>query len=806
MTDLVGKINFNSEYVPWPKARIKGNRLQNIHDRNDIGLKNAAIQVEKILDLLVDPRKNSEKISSTTLVLGQIQSGKTSSLIAAISGAIDTGYPLIFLLGGTKGNLFDQTFKDVISKLKTENDDMGERDWANFETISDNPIFNDEDKFRSRIIEANRWYEEENYSNSRIDSRPTLIAGLKEWRNLDKLINSLKPHMDLISNLPILIIDDEADEVGINTSKKDNVRSSNNQRLNELRMLLPWQSYLAYTATPQANMVTDIDDVLSPDRVVVLKSGEDYVGVGTLFPSCLDMSAGKLNWYAHDIPENELIEARNSKIDSGPIKSFKQALSDFIVRLEVARSDSFKLRNGQMLINPHANTDPHNQYEKWVNEVLNFWKQTCDNGEFEELWDFYFEKSFNELKKNVRQLQPEIVLPGVEYLKNKIHTRIKNKEFEVQKINATKDGVNLNTNVAALIAVGGNILGRGLQFPNLLVTYMPRSIGTGTTDTIQQRGRFFGYRRKYISLLKGWFDQETRELYEGYSEFEPIFRQAMQECQDNNLSPKEWPRNFHIPIGSKLTRDAAIRLQISRLRNSISLIDQSFLFNKKINSKNKACISDLIENINHQWQETGICPVSRLKDNAWSDTVSARPTKNSSDLENITEKKKNNLLKRENIFIYSVSIDFMVNLLNKWEFNGQDRKQLVSHIDHLMYLTKTIDIEKQKLGLMSLPIIFMRGNLENKTFSINAKESEMRMPSKDQMEILKSNQNFNYNDLKIGGGLLSDTDREWILNCPVSLRIYSTNVSDKENSIFDTNVPAILLEAVYFKNQVVQNV
>jgi hypothetical protein len=59
----------------------------------------------------------------------------------------------------------------------------------------------------------------------------------------------------------------------------------------------------------------------------------------------------------------------------------------------------------------------------------------------------------------------------------------------------------------------------------------------------------------------------------------------------------------------------------------------------------------------------------------------------------------------------------------------------------------------------------------------------------------------NLNDLRIGVGLLSNTDREWILNCPISIRFYSVNVGYQDESLFDDNVPAMLLEAAHFKNQ-----
>lgn len=46
------------------------------------------------------------------------------------------------------------------------------------------------------------------------------------------------------------------------------------------------------------------------------------------------------------------------------------------------------------------------------------------------------------------------------------------------------------------ILVGADMLNRGFTVEHLAVTYMPRySVGKSTADTIQQRCRFFGYKR-----------------------------------------------------------------------------------------------------------------------------------------------------------------------------------------------------------------------------------------------------------------------------------------------------------------------
>jgi hypothetical protein len=95
----------------------------------------------------------------------------------------------------------------------------------------------------------------------------------------------------------------------------------------------------------------------------------------------------------------------------------------------------------------------------------------------------------------------------------------------------------------------------------------------------------------------------------------------------------------------------------------------------------------------------------------------------------------------------------------------------------------------------------MRGQIDNHEFKQHSVLDEKRMPSADEMLEFEAGLIKNIGDLRIGGGLLSNTDREWILNCPISIRFYSVNVAYQDKSLFDSNVPAMLLEAAHFKNQ-----
>jgi hypothetical protein len=225
------------------------------------------------------------------------------------------------------------------------------------------------------------------------------------------------------------------------------------------------------------------------------------------------------------------------------------------------------------------------------------------------------------------------------------------------------------------------------------------------------------------------------------------------------------------------------------------------LFNTEINSQNKKIFKSLIEEINLEWQNSTVCPVSRLRDHAWSEAVSSRPKKAKPRLDELSATKKKNLLNRNGIYIYTSSIDKVVSLIDKWSFIGTDRKNIDAHMDHLYYLNEIDEAEKQKLGLFDLPIIFMRGQIDGHEFKQHSLTDEKRMPSAEEILEFEAGLIKSLSDLRIGGGLLSNTDREWILNCPISIRFYSVNIGYQDNTLFDSNVPAMLLEAAHFKNQ-----
>src|SRR3990167_8261632 len=104
---------------------------------------------------------------------------------------------------------------------------------------------------------------------------------MKNHRHLSNLINLLRRLS--LEGVRTLIVDDEADQASLNTGVNRGKQSPTYRRLLDLRDTMPCHLFLQYTATPQAPLLINIIDALSPDFVEVLDPGDNYVGGETFF-------------------------------------------------------------------------------------------------------------------------------------------------------------------------------------------------------------------------------------------------------------------------------------------------------------------------------------------------------------------------------------------------------------------------------------------------------------------------------------------------------------------------------------------
>ena len=95
---------------------------------------------------------------------------------------------------------------------------------------------------------------------------------------------------------------------------------------------------------------------------------------------------------------------------------------------------------------------------------------------------------------------------------------------------------------------------RGFTVEGLTVTYMPRNVGVGNVDTIQQRARFFGYKRSYLGYCRVFLDQVTIDAYNFIVEHEEDVRNRLEEFDVSNRHLNDWDREAVLDQMLNLTR------------------------------------------------------------------------------------------------------------------------------------------------------------------------------------------------------------------------------------------------------------
>ena len=84
------------------------------------------------------------------------------------------------------------------------------------------------------------------------------------------------------------------------------------------------------------------------------------------------------------------------------------------------------------------------------------------------------------------------------------------------------------SNASSHILVGAEMLNRGFTVEGLTLTYMPRStVSRSNADTIQQRCRFFGYKRSYLESCRVYLPVDSILEYREYVEHEEVMRKQL---------------------------------------------------------------------------------------------------------------------------------------------------------------------------------------------------------------------------------------------------------------------------------------
>jgi hypothetical protein len=492
--------------------------------------------------------------SNCQLVVGEVQSGKTMSFTALIAMAHENGFPLVIVLAGTKLQLLSQT-RDRLRRDLRADGDGGANPWVLTEKLTKGT--------RKESIQQVQdvlkiWLEKD---APKTFKSTVVITSLKNRESLDEivhLIDGLKSRFDL-NNFPVLIIDDEGDQAGLNLKWRDDEESPVYAAINRMRNSLARHSYVMYTATPQGPLLIGIQDALSPKFVTLLKSGEDYLGGRDLFEDNED--------FVKYIPNHEHASIFDKSQSAAVPNSLKHSLAYYLLALYVAQKRS-KPKPVSMLVHPSSSIELHLAYSRWVNDVLDSWEAVLRDPREKTYMNEksrFFELAESELKKTLnlgKDWSLDEALKEIRWWISKIEVRVVNSKGHNIKPDEWKSK-------AGWIVIGGNNLERGFTIENLAVTYMPRSLGGGNADVIQQRGRFFGYKRPYLDLLRGWFFLENAQAYRDYVVHEKSIRSQLEVIDNQNGKLSEWRRRFLLDPAYSPVRRQVIALQIMQKRLSV---------------------------------------------------------------------------------------------------------------------------------------------------------------------------------------------------------------------------------------------
>lgn len=489
----------------------------------------------KVVAHLANPAFDS--FDTRGLVLGHIQSGKTTNFTAVISKAADAGYRLFIVLSGVSNSLRRQTQLRLDEQLLEKNP-------LNWIGLTDHRDMGRPQRFQ--------------YAGLNAPSLRTLAVVKKNTTRLDNLIDFLRKAQKVgaLNNCPILVIDDEADQASLSPKMTEAERTAINDRIVTLLTEFPRVAYVAYTATPFANFFVDPkypENLYPRDFIISLPEPTGYFGPKQMFGvTDQDLPDVDVVRLVPDAESVSILPPRNRAAAEDFIPQMTRSLRDAIRWFFLATTVRRILRNGDqphstMMLHTSEKIAQHSKLWKVVSKEVERIRLAIENGDSEEIGAFT--KLWNSESMAVDPGMFGYQYPAVEEILAELPATLAGMGDISKPDNETccviidngSAGKRLlydNDSPKAVIVIGGNTLSRGLTLEGLVSSVFVRSIGL--YDTLLQMGRWFGYRRGYESLPRVWMPRNVADRFAHLSRVEIEMREEIQIYAENpNVTPKD---------------------------------------------------------------------------------------------------------------------------------------------------------------------------------------------------------------------------------------------------------------------------
>ena len=583
----------------WPDNLV--NRIDELTDR--------------ILGLVESPGRKGPW-DSRGMVVGQVQSGKTANYTALVCKAADAGYRVIIILAGTQNSLRSQTqyrldegFLGFNTERATAYSQNNQRLGVGLIRLPDEPI-----------AHSLTGSAENGDFNRTVANQVNVIPGGKDpvilvvkknrsiLRNLHQWLSSrtVKDPGDgrlRIRGVPLLMIDDEADNASVNTKPipldadgrplDDYDVTAINAAIRRLLDTFEKSAYIGYTATPFANIFIDPEDMtkthgegLFPRSFMLnLPAPTNYIGPDTVFGLDTAPEAGVLTpkdglpvvRSAEDgrlwIPDNH----KNGFIPQGLPPSLRTAIRTFILTCAARVARGQKHKHNSMLVHVTRFNITQGVVAEAIRDELKSLQNRLRYGdghyrptlieELKELWEADFVPTSDAIRGHITDPEmrpvswPEVaavLAQSAEAITIKI---INGSVADILDYKNTPSGV-------SVIAIGGDKLSRGLTLEGLSVSYFLRS--SRMYDTLMQMGRWFGYRPGYADLCRLYTTDELARWYRHIALASEELKREFEHMSSIGGTPRDYglrvrthPDGLQITGASKLRTGTVMKVSYS---------------------------------------------------------------------------------------------------------------------------------------------------------------------------------------------------------------------------------------------------
>lgn len=649
----------DSDHIPWLRDRLEKkaewkfwNRYERLL-RNEYQLPPSSVDrldevTDDILGRLEDPKREGGW-DRRGLVAGQVQSGKTGNYTGLIAKAIDNGYKLVVVLAGVHNSLRSQTQSRIDEGI------------LGFDTRAIRKAQQADGASRIGVGKlAGEWLHVSSFTSSEESgdfklavaqgmgivpggSDPIILVVKKNksiLENLYKWSTHLKGATDpetgkfRVRDVPVLVIDDEADHASVNTkfAKDDSETdpSAINRLIRQFLDTFEQTAYVAYTATPFANIFIDPDadhsvvgqDLFPRSFIVNLPAPNTYIGPERVFGLEADSTYAidqvealdivRRTWdYGDWLPDKH--KALDSLGENLPT-SLEDAIVFFLMAGAVRRLRGQAKRHHSMLIHVTRFTDTQRRVAEQVSDFLADATARLEYGEgsdpvladrIQRLWDTDLLPTCRSIGGRADLATHVGPIPSLAEVKAEMVATARRTRLHV--VNGTSadaleyidhpDGI-------SVIAIGGDKLSRGLTLEGLCVSYYLRA--SRMYDTLMQMGRWFGYRPGYLDLcrlyttgeLVDWYKKITAASAELQSEFEAMAAVGSTP-EEFGLRVRQLPDGLFVTSPQKLKHAARYSISFS------GGISETVTFLPAERKTNFAALEELISSVGAPQQHVG---------------------------------------------------------------------------------------------------------------------------------------------------------------------------------------------------------